>query len=45
MVQASTLPNWYFCNRAYDLTKLRRAGLPIPQVTLSEGLRKLLGLL
>lgn len=29
----------YFCHRVYDLTKLRNAGLPVPQITLREGLK------
>lgn len=28
----------YFCHRAYDLRKLEAAGLPVPKVTLREGL-------
>lgn len=30
----------YLCNRVYDLSKLREAGLPVPAVTLREGLRE-----
>lgn len=30
----------YFCHRAYDLSKLRNAGLPVPQVTLRDGLKQ-----
>lgn len=30
----------YFCHRAYDLSKLANAGIPVPKVTLREGLRE-----
>lgn len=30
----------YFCHRAYDLSKLKNAGIPVPKVTLREGLRE-----
>ena len=30
----------HLCHRSYDLTKLRSAGVCMPQVTLEEGLRR-----
>lgn len=30
----------YFCDRVYDLTKLKNAGLPVPSISLRQGLKE-----